>query len=402
LLLGIKINNYSIFLEDKIGALIEDFQSGLVKDTSALSSGVSIAFPLSGINALIGRNQTGKSLFLDILSFVSDSTVKGCAEASVIRGRKGFSNLPNAALEPIEFELCFEVKLKDSPYNLSAVLVRYLFSLTSDAHGRPSYSHEQVDVFSGEDYSLLKTVLDINNGKGVFRFRDQESEAEISDSRFSALRTYGSMPQCPVLNRLYHEISRWYFCKFSSPSNGNGTRTAVAPGGHKHLDSYGTNVQNVLDYIRIENPEHFERLTARIYSKIPSVGKLKDKLPDSFRQSPNKLFLYLLLLEDPRPRPMICIETPDMGLYHDMVDVLSAELRAYSIRHPECQVIFTTHNPYILESIAPEEVWIFKRDIAEQESAVEVTPAAADPLVVEMYEQGVGMGAIWYSGHFDD
>lgn len=402
MLLGIKINNYSIFLEDKIGALIEDFQSGLVKDSASLSSGAPIAFPLSGINALIGRNQTGKSLFLDILSFISDSTVKGCAEASVIRGRKGFTHLVANADKPIDFEMCFEINAKDTPYNMTTALLSYHFSLTADAHGRPSYNHEQVDVYSGEDFSLLRTVLGVRNGKGIVRFRNEESEAEISDSRFSALRTYGSMPQCPLLSRIFYEISRWYFCKFSSPSNGNGTRTAVAPGGHKHLDSYGTNVQNVLDYIRIERPDHFERLTERIHGKIPSVGKLKDKLPESFRQSPNKLFLYLLLLEDLKPRPLICIETPDMGLYHDMVDVLSAELRAFSIRHPECQVIFTTHNPYILESIAPEEVWIFKRDTEDLEGAVEVTPAASDPVVVEMYEQGVGMGAIWYAGHFDD
>jgi predicted ATPase len=140
----------------------------------------------------------------------------------------------------------------------------------------------------------------------------------------------------------------------------------------------------------------------RISGKIPSVGRIKDRLPDRLRDSPNRLFLYLLMLEDPKPRPLICVETPDNGLYHDMVDVLAAEFREYAVSNPYSQIIFTTHNPYILESMAPQEVWIFKRGIDEAENMVDIMCAGADPVVSEMYDQGVGMGAIWYAGHFDE
>ena len=132
------------------------------------------------------------------------------------------------------------------------------------------------------------------------------------------------------------------------------------------------------------------------------LGKVKEKLPDDFRESPNRLFLYLLLFNDPVPRPLICIETPDMELYHDMVDVLSTEFRDYSIRHPYSQIIFSTHNPYILEALSPNEVWVFKRIQEDESESVTIRCAGADPVVSEMYRQGIGMGAIWYSGHFDD
>ena len=102
------------------------------------------------------------------------------------------------------------------------------------------------------------------------------------------------------------------------------------------------------------------------------------------------------------PRPLICMETPDIGLYHDIVDVLASELRRYSIRHPYSQIIFTTHNPYILESMAPHEVWIFKREEENTGSLVKIECAGSKPIVAELYQQGVGMGAIWYSGHFDE
>ena len=102
------------------------------------------------------------------------------------------------------------------------------------------------------------------------------------------------------------------------------------------------------------------------------------------------------------PRPLICIETPDMGLYHDMVDILASEFRDYSVRHAFSQIIFTTHNPYILESMAPNEVWIFKRIEDNNADRVFIESAGANPVVSEMYKQGVGMGAIWYAGHFDE
>ena len=41
-----------------------------------------------------------------------------------------------------------------------------------------------------------------------------------------------------------------------------------------------------------------------------------------------KLFAYLLLMEDPNPPPFICIEEPENGLYHKLLEVLAAEFRA--------------------------------------------------------------------------
>ncbi len=52
--------------------------------------------------------------------------------------------------------------------------------------------------------------------------------------------------------------------------------------------------------------------------------------------------------------------------------------------------------------MAPGEVWIFKRVEEDAENLVDIDCAGADPVVAEMYRQGVGLGAIWYSGHFDD
>ena len=61
-----------------------------------------------------------------------------------------------------------------------------------------------------------------------------------------------------------------------------------------------------------------------------------------------KLFAYLLLMEDPNPPPFICIEEPENGLYHKLLEVLAAEFRAHATGKPNAPQIFvTTHQPLL-------------------------------------------------------
>ncbi|NLO62798.1 MAG: hypothetical protein GX099_05155 [Clostridiaceae bacterium] len=402
MLLGIRIRNYTLFLDDRAGALLEDFLTGTVNNAQAVPAGISQAIPLSNLNALIGRNQSGKSSFFDCLSFISDSLSKGCAEASVVRDRPGFSRLLSTGADHMEFELLFLMSNGHNPTLPNEYYIAYQFALVPDANGKPSYQSEKVIYSTRPEKADHIVVLDMTDAKGKVMFNDILIDASLSDPRHSALRSYGNITQCAILNALHREITRWYFCRFSNPKGRNGGKQQIAPGGHKHLNSDGSNVNNVLEFLKSDDPRHYHRLMERITERIPTVGKVKDKLPDDFRDSPNRLFLYLLLLNDPVPRPMICVETPDLELYHDMVDVLSGEFRDYTIRHPYSQIIFSTHNPYILESVSPKEVWIFKRSDEDDADSTDIRCAGSDPIVSEMYDQGVGMGAIWYSGHFDD
>ena len=84
-----------------------------------------------------------------------------------------------------------------------------------------------------------------------------------------------------------------------------------------------------------------------------------------------------------------------------MVDVLADEMRDYSIKNKYSQIIFSTHNPYIMEDLSPMEVWVFTRSFDKEDGDVKIKCAGSDPLVDELFRQGVGMGAIWYGGHLD-
>ena len=150
--------------------------------------------------------------------------------------------------------------------------------------------------------------------------------------------------------------------------------------------------------------ENYVRVIEEIKSKIPSMRKKKN-LPKELEESPDKLFLYLLLLRDPNPHSTIFIETPDKDLYHDMVDVLADEMREFTLKNPFSQIIFSTHNPYIIESMSPREIWVFERDFEAAEidgDGVSIRCAGLDPVVEALFKEGVGMGAIWYGGHLDN
>lgn len=414
MLQGIRIRNYRIFNDDKAGALIEDLPA-LGQDLSlSFSAGISPSIPLSNLTALIGRNATGKSTFFDALSFVSDCTTMGCSTASTQHGRPGFAKLLGIPGKPMEFEFLFSmidgkangngssVKGAHENAGLKEILISYGFGLAGDSHRKPHYTYEKVILCEKDGKGSWKQTicLDLTEGRGTAYLSGQMTEAGVSDTRIPGIRSYGAIMSYPVLTALYHEISHWFFCNFSRERNGG--KIPIAPGGHKHLNCDGSNLNNVLDYLRSEKPAIYRAIMDKISGKIPDIGKEKGQLPKSFRESPSKLFLYLLLLIDPIPRPLICLETPDMGLYHDMVDVLASEFRDYSLRHPQSQILFTTHNPYILESMAPHEVLIFRRVEENVSNLVDIECAGSKPIVAEMYRQGVGMGAIWYAGHFDD
>jgi len=75
-----------------------------------------------------------------------------------------------------------------------------------------------------------------------------------------------------------------------------------------------------------------------------------------------KIFAYLLLLEDPAPPPFLCIEEPENGLYHKLLEALASEFREHATGAKyTAQILITTHQPYLVDALTPEEVWILEK-----------------------------------------
>ena len=74
-----------------------------------------------------------------------------------------------------------------------------------------------------------------------------------------------------------------------------------------------------------------------------------------------KMLAYLILLHDPSPHPLLCVEEPENQLYPKLLPELAEEFRAYA-RHGG-QVFVSTHSPDFLNATRLEEVfWLQKSE----------------------------------------
>ena len=388
MILGVNIRNFDVFEDDAIGLLIEDSAQYIGTDTA--DRGIR----LRNLNALIGRNNTGKSAFIRALSFVKRCILTDVGKASTSDNRPGFMNLLLDKSKPAEFRLFFRIKDQETR---KSDFIQYELKISATSMGSPSIDEEKV----------LMSVR-TEDGKTEIReiFENSADARLVSDERVTALSLLGRLngSDAPI-KQVFDEINAWFFCAFSAEESSDYFTAGNAPGGHKHLNSEGSNMGNVLDYLKAQDPDKYEKLIDEINAKIPTLHKKKKNLPQNLQGSPEKLFKYLLLLRDPEPKSTIFIETPDRDLYHDMVDVLADDMREFTLQHPYSQIIFSTHNPYIVESMSPKEIWVFSRNFDEEtdeeKDDVKIRCAGDDPVVMALFEQGVGMGAIWYGGHLD-
>ena len=168
-----------------------------------------------------------------------------------------------------------------------------------------------------------------------------------------------------------------------------------------------------------EHKERFQRILDRIAEKIPGIEKIDTEKSSDKRlllrfhskgfsepfyaqemsDGTLKVFAYLLLLEDPTPPPFICIEEPENGLYHKLLESLALEFRAHAkgLKNSS-QVFITTHQPYFVDALTPEEVWILEKG---DDGFSVIRRASEDPVVTAMVEQGLPLGGLWYSDYLD-
>jgi predicted ATPase len=106
-----------------------------------------------------------------------------------------------------------------------------------------------------------------------------------------------------------------------------------------------------------------------------------------------KLLAYLILLNDPNPPQLLCIEEPENGLHHKLLEPLSEELRIYS---QKSQVFVSTHSPFFVNTIKDaKSLWIFQR---EDDGYATITRADEIPHAKHFIENEEGLGDLWSEG----
>jgi predicted ATPase len=95
----------------------------------------------------------------------------------------------------------------------------------------------------------------------------------------------------------------------------------------------------------------------------------------------------------------LCIEEPENGLYHKLLESLAREFREHATgRKGGSQVFITTHQPYFVDALEPNEVWIIEKSPAGFST---IRRASDDEVVRNMVAQGLPLGSLWYSDYLD-
>jgi predicted ATPase len=140
-----------------------------------------------------------------------------------------------------------------------------------------------------------------------------------------------------------------------------------------------------------------------VLSEVMVDGRLLLQLKDAPFDTPTlarfssdgtiKMLSYLIVLYDPTPPPFIGIEEPENFLHPRLLPVLAEECRATSER---TQIFATTHSPFFLNGLSPQDVRVLWRDTEGFSRAV---LAEEIPGVREFYDNGILLGDLWMEGH---
>ncbi|HIP40191.1 MAG TPA: ATPase [Desulfocapsa sulfexigens] len=379
------------------------------------------AEPLTPMTAVIGKNGVGKSSIFDAFGFLADCMETDLESACNARKRGGFDKLISSGVnEPISFTVYYRESKNDRP-------ITYEVSIAKDQKsGLPTVISERLrqrrkNVSSGWPLSFLR----LENGKGDVWIGDESLEGDDFAKRYEELDPHKlgivtlaeHIKENPRIKKFKKFIQNWYLSYFTPDA----ARQVPQAGIQKHLNLHGDNIGNVVQFMERSHPIIFKRILEDISSKIPGIGTIvpyrdtvtnnlyllfKDKgfaQPFTQQQMSDgtlKMFSYMLLLQDPEPAPFICIEEPENGLYHKLLERLAIEFREHATgRKGAPQIFLTTHQPYFVDALAPNEVWVLEKG---EDGFSTIRRASDDPIVVAMVGEGLPLGSLWYSDYLDE
>lgn len=377
--------------------------------------------PLTPFTVVIGKNGVGKSTLFDAFGFIADCLSHDVETACDMKQRGGFDRLRSLTSDaPIHFEIYYREARGERP-------ITYELSIALDNYGRPFVETEVLKQRrKGQKHGRPFPFLRLHHGKGLVWAGEEAVETEgeedrtqysveLTDLRQLGIATLGTLKEHPRIKRFRDFLKGWYLSYFH-PDAARGLPSA---GPQKHLNIHGDNIGNVVQFMEREHKDRFKLILDRIAKRIPGVRSIDTKVTDDkrvllrfndgafrdpfFAQQMSdgtlKVFAYLLLLEDPEPPPFICIEEPENGLYHKLLETLAQEFRAHATgRKNAPQIFVTTHQPYFVDALSPEEVWILEKG----EDGYSTIKRASDlDIVSKLVEEGLPLGSLWYSDYLD-
>lgn len=363
---------------------------------------------------IIGANGTGKSTLFDIFGFLRDALKNNIRQALQIRG--GYREIITRGQEQenIEIELQFRMKILDTERLVTYILIigqnnnrpvikREILRYKRGEHGKPFHF---LDFQLGQGYAITNEEDFSKPDKELDR---EEQQLESND--ILAIKGLGQFQRFKAATAFRSLIENWHVSDFHISEARGSKEISYA----EHLSPTGDNIATVAQYIYQQYPEIFQQILEKMKQRVPGIssveaketedGRLILRFQDQAFKDPfidryvsdgtMKMFAYLILLFDPNPHPLLCVEEPENQLYPTLLKELAEEFSHYSDQGG--QVFVSSHSPDFINAVPLASIfWLIK-----SQGITQIHRAADNEILKNLVAEGDLPGYLWNQGWFE-
>ena len=363
---------------------------------------------------VVGANGAGKTTLFDVFGFLHDCLKGNVRQALDSRGRFKEVLSRDSTDDTILIEIQYRMPI-------AGVDRLVTYSLEIGEKGSAPFVKREVLRYKRGRYGSPYRFLDFTNGQGFaitneeeFNKPDEELEREhqtVAPDTL-AIKGLGQFERFKAANAFRQLMESWHVSDFHIDA-ARGRKEAA--GDSEHLSETGDNLPLVARYIFEQHEDDFKKILATMAARVPGIQAIEPKLMDdgyltlrfqdgSFKtpfldryvsDGTIKMFAYLVLLHDPKPHPLLCVEEPENQLYPKLMTELAEEFRLYAQRGG--QVLVSTHSPDFLNAVNLDEViWLVKSN-----GETQIRRAKDDEQIAAYMADGDKMGYLWKQGFFE-